>query len=355
MMWRRRGPLALFILIGLIGNFLLVAPASRAARVDCGVILDAARKAGVTPTLYLDPDYGIARLESGGDHCAEPIEEWRLRGSHLKSSGKAPPPPAAESPAQEPAPKAPAQETAPAPVAPPEAAREAPAPPPAPAPVAPPVAPRKAPAPPPAPVPESPPEAVREEAPAPPPSRPLERGEPCDRALDEFWRGTVVAVGGVNYSLVRVYTIDLDSDNRVDDVGFRLKAPGKPDLMISYLRGDLPGSSLPELQISDEGVIERLCFETRAFEMGRASTQAIPDLAAELRSRMQIKASPKESGPAKEAEAPAPDGEIPLWMWVVLGLAVLMMGGGGAAWFFLIRGQADDEDDDDEDDEEDED
>ena len=77
----------------------------------------------------------------------------------------------------------------------------------------------------------------------------------------------VFDVGGVRYSLVRVYTIDLDSDNRVDDVGFRLKAPGKPDLAISYLGGDLPGATLPELQLSDEGVIERLCFESRSFEM----------------------------------------------------------------------------------------
>ncbi|MCH7486179.1 MAG: hypothetical protein IIC04_04250, partial [Proteobacteria bacterium] len=102
MTWRRRGPLALFITIGV---FLLVAPGARAARVDCGVLLKAAAKAGVTPTLYLDPDYGITRLESGGDYCLEPIEEWRLRGLHLKSSGKTPPPQpeAAESPAQAPA------------------------------------------------------------------------------------------------------------------------------------------------------------------------------------------------------------------------------------------------------------
>ncbi len=349
MTWRRRGPLALFITIGV---FLLVAPGARAARVDCGVLLKAAAKAGVTPTLYLDADYGITRLESGGDYCLEPIEEWRLRGLHLKSSGKTPPPQpeAAESPAPPPAPEL-------APAAPPEAARKAPAPPPArePAPAAPPEAARKAPVPPPARelAPAAPPEPAR----APPPPRPLETGEPCDRALDEFWRGTVVAVRGVSYRLDRVYTIDLDSDNRVDDVGFRLKAQGKPDLVISYLRGDLPGGSIPDLRLSDEGVIERLCFGSLTIETAAAPSVAIPDLAAETRSRMKIRFSPKESGAAEEAEAAeetAADEDIPLWMWVVLGLAVLMMGGGGTAWFFLIRGQADDEDEEDgEEDEED--
>ena len=150
-----------------------------------------------------------------------------------------------------------------------------------------------------------------------------------------------------------VYTIDLDSNNRVDDVGFRLKARRKPDLVISYLRGDPPGGTIPELQLSDEGVIERLCFGIRVFEMPRASTQTIPDLAAETKSRMDIKAPPKESETAKVA--PPADEEMPLWMWLVPGLAVLMMGGGGAAWFFLIRGRADDEDDDDEEEDEEDD
>ena len=302
MTWRRRGPLALIILIGI---FLLVAPGAWAARVDCGVLLKGAADAGVTPTLYLDPDYGVARLESGGDYCLEPIEVWKARGLALKSSGKPPGAGAAESPAQ-----------APASAAPPGAARET------------------------APLP-------------PPPPRPRQMAEPCDMDIGEFWHGTVIAVGDVSYRLVRVYTIDLDSDNRVDDVGFRLKARRQPDLVISYLRGDLPGGTIPELQLSDEGVIERLCFGNLVFEMPRASTQTIPDLAAETKSRMEFKTSPKESVAAKEA--PAADDEIPLWMWLVLGLAVFMMVGAGAAWFFLIRGQADDEDEEagDEDDEDD--
>ena len=304
MMWRRRGPLALFILIGI---FLLVAVGAGAARVDCGVLLKGAAEAGVTPTLYLDPDYGIARLESGGDHCVEPIEEWRKRDLHLKSSGKAesPAPEAAESPAQ-----------APAPAAPPAASRD---------------------------------------APAPPPPRPRETAEPCDRDIGEFWRGTAVAVGDVSYRLIRAYTIDQDSDNRADDVGFRLKARGKPEFVIFYLRGELPAASLPELQLSDEGVIERLCFGNRVFETPGTPTRPIPDLAAETKSRMEFKTSPKESGAAAEAAAEAAaDDDIPLWMWVILGLAVLMMGGGGAAWFFLIRGRAGDVDEEDgEEDEED--
>ena len=203
MPWRRLGPLVLIFIAALSSRGAL------AARVDCGVLLKGAAEAGVTPTLYLDPVYGIARLESGGDHCVEPIEEWRVRGLPLKSSGKAPrpAPEAAESPAQ-------------APADPPEAAKETPA---------------QAPA--------GPPEAVKD-TPAPTP-RPRETAEPCDRAIDEFWQGTVVAVGNVSYSLVRVYTIDLNSDNRVDDVGFRLKARRKPDLVISYFRGNPPPAPCP--------------------------------------------------------------------------------------------------------------
>ena len=126
------------------------------------------------------------RVECGGDFYLEPIEEWRARGVVLKSSGK--PPRAGPEVAEVP----PAQAPAVPPAGPPEAAKEAPAPPP----------------------------------------RTRETAEPCDRAIDEFWQGTEVAVGGVSYRLARVYTIDLDSDNRVDDVGFRLKTrrtlPSRP-------------------------------------------------------------------------------------------------------------------------------
>jgi hypothetical protein len=99
MNWRRRGPWVLSIVI-----FLLLAPGARSARVDCGPLLKAAADAGLTPTLYLDPDYGITRLESGADYCVEPIEEWRLRHLSLKSSGKppSPQPEADESPAPDP-------------------------------------------------------------------------------------------------------------------------------------------------------------------------------------------------------------------------------------------------------------
>ena len=312
MNWRRRAPLVLFILPWI---FLLVAPGARAARVDCTALLKGAATAGVTPTLYLDPDYGIARLESGSNHCLEPIEEWKRRGLPLKSSGK---PPSSQPEAVE----APAQASAPAPKAAPEAVREAILPVPAP--------------------------------------QPLEKVEPCGRALEEFWQGTMVAVRGVSYRLVRVYTIDLNSDNRVDDVGFLLKAQGKPDLAISYLGGDLPAATLPELQLSDESIIERLCFESRALAAQGTSAQGIPDLAAELKASMKIKATPKKPGPAKEAkskgkpEAVTADEESSPWIWVILGLSVLLLAGGGAAWFFLLRGRADDDDDDDEEDEEDE-
>jgi hypothetical protein len=90
----------------------------------------------------------------------------------------------------------------------------------------------------------------------------------CDKKLGEFWQAKEVSVGGADYWLWQVFTIDTNIDGRTDDVGFILKAEGQTDLVVRYIRtiGANSGRTVPALRLDDETDIPRLCFGQVTFE-----------------------------------------------------------------------------------------
>jgi len=132
--------------------------------------------------------------------------------------------------------------------------------------------------------------------------RAAERGGPC-RNLGDVWTGSFHSVSEARYWLERAFTLDDNNDGAVDDVGFILKADGKPDLSIYYF--PRPGRqsviTVPTLRLGDDRIILGLCAGRADFKKPDAAiTEAPvvkpPDLAAELAARNTEPAAPEENG-----------------------------------------------------------
>lgn len=110
----------------------------------------------------------------------------------------------------------------------------------------------------------------RAKAPAPPP------GTACDRRVEEFWPSGEHIVAGERYRLERVFTVDDDYDDRVENVGFLLRAPGRPDLLMFYFdaEGKPTAATVLTLKRDDDGDIGRLCFGQVFYGTADASQAA---------------------------------------------------------------------------------
>jgi hypothetical protein len=104
----------------------------------------------------------------------------------------------------------------------------------------------------------------------------LPSGVGCARRVESLWRPAEHIVANVRYRLARVFTLDDDYDGRVENVGFLLRADGRPDLILFYFDAeDRPSAAtVPSLQLSDEREIGRLCFGQVYYGISEPSPDA---------------------------------------------------------------------------------
>jgi hypothetical protein len=315
------------------------AAAAGAERMDCDRLFEEVVRSRRAPQVTINAADMTVRVETRAGFCIEPITAWTARKlpPGLEPAEPRPGEPAAEqlAPRRRPAPAA-APPTASVPMPPPVAP---PPPPPEPAKPAEPFEthPLFKPQPPPPP----PPEPARPAESVPPPRQPT-YASACTREVAGLWRETGIVSGGITYRLYQVYTIDTDGDDRIDNVGFRFRAPGKPDINVRYFEpaGRTAGRDLPALRLPDEAVIKELCFGQAIFEEKveaapppeeAAGPLKVPDLAAEMKAR--------QAGIAPASAAPAADD--PGWKWAVAaGAAFLIAIFAGIAWTLARRRRA---------------
>ena len=261
--WRKVLPPAVLVVAA---SLVLQPPdAAAAAGADCDALLEKAAKADEIPEIIIDSSTNSIRVRTSQGECVE-----RLSAPTAPSAAPGPPETAVQAPQT-------------APVTPPAAPPVAVAPEPKAAPAAPPVAeaPEPAPAAPktaepgkpfkthpyfraqPMPPPRSlgGPQGETAKAPA------LSPAADCTTDLNSLWEKGEHDIRGTTYWLSQVFTIDLDGDRRIDNVGFRLKAADSPDLVIRYFADEdhLAARSVPTLKLDDEDVISRLCFGQASF------------------------------------------------------------------------------------------
>ncbi len=110
------------------------------------------------------------------------------------------------------------------------------------------------------------------------------------RNLSEVWAPDYHKAGGRTYWLDRAYTLDDDNDGVVDNVGFILKAEGRPDLYIYYFPGQGRQSvvTVPTLRLKDDRDVLAICFGQEEFKKPKEKDETperpfrVSGLAAEL-------------------------------------------------------------------------
>ncbi|MEE9544196.1 MAG: hypothetical protein V3V55_01190 [Rhodospirillales bacterium] len=302
-----------FFAISSFGPFSLAA----LERIGCDTLLHEASKSGEVPKVTLNTSWGIIRIETSLGYCREPVEVWR--GRHLQDI-----PVTKTEESKTPKIQLPKQ-----------------------------VSPKQV----------SPKPAVPEPA-APKPTAPVPTGKPCDKSLSEFWKQGEHSIKGTTYWLSQVFTIDRNGDGIMEDVGFRLKAKGKPDLLIRYFAdGDqISARSLSRLALPDETVIPRLCFGQVVFEepfkvqsvpVEKKKAFEIPDLAREMKVKTGEISEEPETAAKGDAEKTV---GTKIWISIAAGLFVLFAAGGLIAfltrrkWLPKLKKSAEDEEEDDDDD-----
>ncbi len=292
-------PVIFFFAISGFGAFSLAA----LERIDCDILLRETSKSGEVPKVTLDTSWGIIRIETSLGYCREPVEVWR--GRHLQDI-----------------PVMKTQESKTPKIQLPKPAAPEPA--------------------------------------APEPTAPVPTGKLCDKFLSEFWKQGNHLIEGTAYWLSQVYTIDRNGDGITENVGFRLQAKGKPDLLISYLAdgNQISARSLPRLALPDETLIQRLCFGQLIFAelskkqlvpVDKKKAFKIPDLAREMKIKTGEISEEPETAAKGEAEKTI---GITIWISIAAGLFVLFAAGGLIAfltrrkWLPKLKKSAEDDDDD---------
>ena len=293
-------PVIFFFAISGFGAFSLAA----LERIGCDILLREASKSGEVPKVTLNASWGIIRIETSLGYCREPVEVWR--GRHLQDI-----------------PVTKTQESKTPKIQLPKPAAPEPA--------------------------------------APKPTAPVPTGKLCDKSLSEFWKQGQHSIEGTAYWLSQVYTIDRNGDGITEDVGFRLQAKEKPDLLISYLAdgNQISARSLPRLALPDETVIQRLCFgqlifaelsNKQSMPVEKKKAFEIPDLSREMKVKTGEISEEPETAAKGEAEKTV---GTTVWIGIAAGLFILFAAGGLIAfltrrkWLPKLKKSAEDDDDDD--------
>lgn len=205
----------------------------------------------------------------------------------------------------------------------------------------------------------------------PPPKKDMDLAKRCDREITMFWEPSEHIIDGRKYWLAGVFTIDLDGDGRVDDVGFKIKSKGRIGNILNYFpstEGRHSGKTVDSLQLEDDRDIHRLCADNvtfkhpgdeeeeqrKATEVKSYTSDAAISQAAEAKANAEAEAQALAEAEAAAAEEAKNKKDVPTFVFVIAGisLVLLLAGGIGLALGFKNMTRSKDEDDEYEDDDE---
>jgi hypothetical protein len=312
-----------FFALALVGAGMLTPAPAMAQKVECSAIMGAV-KAGNLYAVTVLKGKGQIKIETMKGYCYEPIEKWKARGLPMASlgSGSFIAPPKKKKKIYTPPPIPTSRLTAPPPTSaymrskrvlpPPGKYRPGATPPSAEgATGVPPGSPAKGPA-----------DlggkagAAGEEA---IPKPPVRKGR-CDRAITDFWGPGKIDVKGSPYWLSGAFTIDLDGDGRVDNVGFKLKISGRVGNVIRYFEapGRLSGQTIPDLKIANDDDISRLCPGDVTFKLPKSERQVVEN-------KVEVALNPAKEAPEKKPQVKKKKG--------LSGIALVVFSGAGVVLF----------------------
>lgn len=173
------------------------------------------------------------------------------------------------------------------------------------------------------------------------------KGRPgrCNFEVTDIWQSRWVVVSNVPMWIERVFTVDADANEKVDDVGFILRRENGAERQVSYYDLHPPGShgNIAGLTLPDPEIIPRLCPGSHEFEPPGDPTKApaglkVPNLASEVANRFKREADQEpEAKPAAE-----PSGATSLWRWIAAAIAFLgALLAAAVLAYFVIRARRD--------------
>lgn len=299
-----------FFTLALVGAEALVAAPAMAQKVECSAIMgkvEAGRLYAVT--VLKGANKGLVKIETIKGYCLEPTEKWKARGLPMASlgSGSFIAPPKKKKKIYTPPPIPTSRLTAPPPSSNYRGRRSA-LPPPG----------------------EDKSGNVSPGGPAKStanltgkagtaseeaiPKPPVRKG-PCDRAITDFWSPGNINIKGSTYWLSGAFTVDLDGDGRVDNVGFKLKITGRVGNVIRYFGapGRLSGQTIPDLKIANDDDISRLCPGNVTFKLPKSERPAAEN-------KIEVSREPTNKAPVKKKKG-------------LSGLALAVFSGAGVVLF----------------------
>ena len=177
--------------------------------------------------------------------------------------------------------------------------------------------------------------------------RQVQKRRPCNTTLTELWGAGVHDVNGVTHWLQQVHTIDLGGDNRINNVGFRLRPVEGEDLVLTYFAEteQLSARMVPTLRLADDSAIGRLCFGQLTFKEPASLLKSL-----ETKTAFEIPDLAKQMADKRKADGSGKNGDAigsGIWMGIASGTPLgLVIGGLGA---YLVRrkrrGEAEEEED----------
>ena len=191
----------------------------------------------------------------------------------------------------------------------------------------------------------------------------------CDREITDYWKAGTHVVNGQKTNLRGVFTIDINNDGRIDNVGFKIGALGRIGNVLNYFpvsEGRLAAKFIPTLKLGSDDDIHRLCPGNITFS-SMSSEERQKAISSAKRRQKELTAGAKtvkKEGTAEKVEAAEQKAEIDaellakentknfLFYTIIISSVFFLFGGFGL--FFAIR-RMNSEDNDDEEDLEDDD
>lgn len=199
-----------------------------------------------------------------------------------------------------------------------------------------------------------------------PEEKPVHR---CDRELTDYWQAGEHKIKDRMVNLAGVFTVDLNNDGRVDNVGFKIGKSGRIGNVLGYFpaaKGRLSARAIPTLKLDDDDDIHRLCagdvtftkmtLDDKRKAVGSAKRRQTELMAVAKPSSESAKAEIEKTkaDPATESipDMTAQEKTDKLLFWAITVATVLFVLGGIGLFFAIrnMRSNDDEEEDEDEDD-----
>ena len=132
---------------------------------------------------------------------------------------------------------------------------------------------------------------------------------PCDRKIQDYWQPGSHIIDNTEFWLSGVFTMDLNSDGRTDDVGFKIRAEKKVGNVLRYFptqEGRYAGQTIPTLKLKFDDDIWRLCLGNVTFpkpeNIAKQETAAVQKMASEKMQPSGNAESPDKETPVDKTE-----------------------------------------------------